>query len=58
MTNHGHLILSSDGSNKQADIIRDFKIFTSKDVLNSLKATALKVAKIACLPISMEPKQR
>ena len=26
MTNHVHLILSSDGRNKQEDIIRDFKL--------------------------------
>jgi REP element-mobilizing transposase RayT len=38
MTNHVHLILSSDGSNKQEDIIRDFKKFTSKRCLELIES--------------------
>ena len=40
MTNHVHMILSSDGSNKQEDIIRDFKKFTSKRCLELIESNS------------------
>ena len=38
MTNHMHMIIGSTGENKVGDITRDFKKFTSKAILNTLKA--------------------
>jgi putative transposase len=38
MTNHLHLIMSSDGRNTQEDIIRDFKKFTSKRCLEFIES--------------------
>jgi putative transposase len=38
MTNHLHLIMSSDGRNRQEDIIRDFKKFTSKRCLELIES--------------------
>ncbi len=32
MTNHIHMIISSEGKNKREDILRDFKKNTSKKV--------------------------
>ena len=40
MTNHMHMILSSDGRNKQEDIIRDFKKHTSKKCLEMIKSSS------------------
>ena len=37
MTNHMHMILSSDGKNKQEAIIRDFKKYTSKRCLDLIE---------------------
>ena len=37
MTNHVHLIISSDGSNKQEDIIQDFKKYTAKRCLELIE---------------------
>ena len=42
MTNHVHMILSSNGSNKQEDIIRDFKKFTSKRYLELIESNSNK----------------
>lgn len=36
MTNHMHMIVGSDGVNKVSDIMRDFKKFTSKEILSTL----------------------
>jgi len=36
MTNHMHMIVGSNGINKVSDIIRDFKKFTSKKILQTL----------------------
>ncbi len=38
MTNHLHLIISSDGTNKQEDILRDFKKFTSKRCIELIES--------------------
>ena len=38
MTNHLHMIVGSNGENKVSDIMRDFKKFTSKEIINTLKA--------------------
>lgn len=38
MTNHIHMIISSDGKNKQEDIIRDFKKCTSKKCLELIES--------------------
>ena len=40
MTNHIHMIISSDGKNKQEDIIRDFKKHTSKKCLELININA------------------
>ena len=45
MTNHVHMILSSDGSNKQEDIIRDFKKFTSKRCLELIESNSIESRK-------------
>lgn len=37
MSNHLHAIVSSNGENKISDIWRDFKKFTSKEIINTLK---------------------
>jgi putative transposase len=37
MTNHIHMIISSDGKSKQEDIIRDFKKYTSKKCLGLIE---------------------
>ena len=37
MTNHMHMILSTDGKNNQEAIIRDFKKYTSKKCLDLIK---------------------
>ena len=37
MTNHIHMIISSDGKNKQEDIIRDFKKYTAKKCLELIE---------------------
>ena len=49
MMNHVHLILSSDRSNKQEDIIRDFKKFTSKRCLELIERNSNESRK-NCLP--------
>ena len=36
MTNHMHMIVGSNGLNKVSDIMRDFKKFTSKQILHTL----------------------
>ena len=36
MTNHLHIIVGSNGTNKVSDIMRDFKKFTSKEILRTL----------------------
>ena len=36
MTNHMHMIVGSNGANKVSDIMRDFKKFTSKEILSTL----------------------
>jgi len=36
MTNHMHMIAGSHGENKIPDILRDFKKFTSKKILQTL----------------------
>jgi putative transposase len=36
MTNHMHMIVGSNGENKVSDIMRDFKKFTSKEILRTL----------------------
>jgi len=36
MTNHMHMIVSATGINKVSDIMRDFKKFTSKEILRTL----------------------
>jgi putative transposase len=38
MSNHLHMIVGSTGDNKVSDIMRDFKKFTSKEILNVLLA--------------------
>lgn len=38
MTNHIHLIISKNGNTKQEDIIRDFKKFTSKEIVKTIKS--------------------
>ena len=37
MSNHLHLIVSTDENNKLSDVIRDFKKFTSVSILAELK---------------------
>ena len=37
MTNHMHMIVGSSGINKVSDIMRDFKMFTSKEILRTLQ---------------------
>jgi REP element-mobilizing transposase RayT len=37
MTNHMHMIVGSSGINKVSDIMRDFKKFTSKEILRVLQ---------------------
>jgi len=37
MTNHMHMIVGSSGINKVSDIMRDFKKFTSKEILRTLQ---------------------
>ena len=37
MTNHMHMIVGSGGENKVSDILRDFKKFTSKEIIRSLQ---------------------
>jgi putative transposase len=37
MTNHMHMIVGSNGANKVSDIMRDFKKFTSKEILSTLQ---------------------
>ena len=37
MSNHLHMIIGSSGENKVSDIIRDFKKYTSKNILKTLK---------------------
>ena len=36
MTNHMHIIVGSNGLNKVSDIMRDFKKFTSKEIIRTL----------------------
>ena len=36
MTNHMHMIVGSNAENKVSDIMRDFKKFTSKEILHTL----------------------
>jgi REP element-mobilizing transposase RayT len=36
MTNHMHMIVGSAGENKVSDILRDFKKFTSKEIIRTL----------------------
>jgi REP element-mobilizing transposase RayT len=36
MTNHMHMIVGSSGDNKVSDILRDFKKFTSKEIIRTL----------------------
>jgi len=36
MTNHMHMIVGSRGENKVSDILRDFKKFTSKEIIRTL----------------------
>lgn len=38
MTNHLHMIVGSNGENKVSDIMRDFKKFTSKEIISTLKS--------------------
>ena len=38
MTNHLHMIVGSNRENKISDRLRDFKKFTSKEIINTLKA--------------------
>ena len=38
MTNHMHMIVGAHGVNKVSDIMRDFKKFTSKEILRTLLA--------------------
>ncbi len=38
MTNHLHMIVGSEGENNVSDIMRDFKKFTSKEILRTLQA--------------------
>jgi len=38
MTNHLHMIVGSTGENKVSDIMRDFKKFTSKEIIRTLKS--------------------
>jgi len=38
MTNHMHMIVGSSGINKVSDILRDFKKFTSKEIIQTLKS--------------------
>jgi len=40
MTNHVHLLISSDGRNRQEEIIRDFKKFTSKKCLELIESNS------------------
>ena len=37
MTNHTHMIVGSSGINNVSDIMRDFKKFTSKEILRTLQ---------------------
>ena len=37
MTNHLHMIVGANGNNKVSDIMRDFKKFTSKEIISVLK---------------------
>ena len=37
MTNHLHAIVGTSGANKVSDILRDFKKFTSKEILRTLQ---------------------
>ena len=37
MSNHMHMIVGSGGENKVSDILRDFKKFTSKEILRTLQ---------------------
>ena len=41
MTNHMHMIVGSAGINKVSDIMRDFKKFTSKEILRTLQIDAV-----------------
>ncbi len=38
MSNHVHLIASTDGKNTLSDVLRDFKKFTSSQILKSIEA--------------------
>ncbi len=38
MSNHLHLILSTDGRNKLSDVLRDFKKFTSAQIIKAIEA--------------------
>ncbi|MHB9054877.1 MAG: transposase [Paludibacteraceae bacterium] len=40
MSNHLHAIVESSGENKVSEIWRDFKKFTSKKIISTLKADA------------------
>ena len=37
MTNHLHMIVGRNGENKVSDIMRDFKKFTSKEIIRTLQ---------------------
>ena len=48
MTNHMHMIVGSTGLNKVSDIMRDFKKFTSKQILHTLLNEIGENAGIGC----------
>ena len=48
MSNHLHLIVSTDENYMVSDVIRDFKKFTSVSILAELKIALPKVEKIGC----------
>ncbi len=47
MTNHIHLILSSEGD-PLSDIIRDFKKYTSRKIIDAIEKIHLRVEKTGC----------
>jgi putative transposase len=45
MSNHIHLIISTEGPNKLSDILRDFKKFTSVKILDELNSSKIESRK-------------
>jgi REP element-mobilizing transposase RayT len=48
MSNHVHLILSTDGVKKLSDVIRDFKKFSSFAIINAIQNNTKELEKNGC----------